>query len=195
MVASVHAGYRDGVAEGAYAGARLSMEFGAATSEANGALVDRLDRQMQYAQLTMPGVPKTARTSTVAKVSFPFVTIDGAVCQTAEPTPGCTFFGANGTRITVTDDPNYNRSGYGSDDLWYVRFSAGGQAAVYNDLGQFQYYSDVSNFAGFIGQTTIGVGSTGNCWENVANGTYWLGKNGILYSANSQTANFGQAIN
>lgn len=195
LIASVYAGYRDGATEGAYAGARLSIEFGPSTSEANGALADRLDRQMQHAQLTMPGVPKTARTSTVTKVTFPFVTAYGDVCQTVEATPGCTFFGADGTRITVAEDPDYNKFGNGADDLWYVRFDISGRGAIYNQLGQFQRYEDVSAFSGYMGGTTIGVGNTGFYWENVVNGTYWLGKNSVLYSANMSGSNFGQAIN
>lgn len=195
VIASVYAGYRDGVAEGAYAGIRLSKEFGSVASQANGALVDRLDRQMQYAQLTMPGVPKTARTTTVAKNVFLFAMLDGTVCESLEPTPGCTFLGATGLRISVADDPNYNRLGYGADDLWYVRFDSSGRGAIYNDLGQFQQYLNVDQFEGYIGGTTIGVGNTSSYWEDVTNKTYWMGKNGVLYSANTGGSNFGQAIN
>jgi hypothetical protein len=155
MIASVYAGYRNGIAEGGYVGARLSMEFGQSTSTANGELVDRLDRQMQYAQMTMPGVPKTAGTTSFTKVRFPFVTVDGVVCQSAVPTPGCTFFGATNNRITVTVDPNYDISGKGSDDLWYVRFNAFGKAAVYNQLGELQYLVDTDWFAGYIGGNTL----------------------------------------
>lgn len=195
MIASVYVGYRDGVAEGAYVGAKLSMAFGPNTSHANGELIDRLDRQMQYVRLTMPGVPKTASVTNSTKFSFLFATVEGTVCQNAEPTPGCTFSGATNLRITVEQDPHYNSAGSGTDDLWYVRFDSSGRGAVYNQLGQFQYYADVQDFAGYMGGTTIGVGTTGFYWENVTNATYWLGKHGVLYSANASGPNFGQAIN
>lgn len=125
---------------------------------------------------------------------YPYETVYGAVCTTFEATPGCTFL-RNGERITVTEDPHYNDYGSGSDDLWYVKFDSNGNASVFDDLGRFKYYADVSEFAGYIGGTTIGVGNTGFFWENVAGGTYWLGKNGVLYSANRFNGNYGEAIN
>ncbi|XGC79664.1 hypothetical protein ACES2L_10025 [Bdellovibrio bacteriovorus] len=128
-------------------------------------------------------------------VYYPYETVYGDVCKTQEASPGCTFLESNGQRIKVTDDPHYGRTGHGSDDLWYVEFDSSGKAAVYNDLGQFQYYAGVHEFAGYIGGNTIGVGTTGLYWEDVSNGTYWLGKNGVLYSANSGEGNYGQAIN
>ncbi|KYG60931.1 hypothetical protein AZI85_10785, partial [Bdellovibrio bacteriovorus] len=128
-------------------------------------------------------------------IYYPYETVYGDVCTTQEATPGCTFLASDGTRITVTRDPDYNSQGYGSDDLWYVKFDANGEAAVYNDLGQFQYYADVSEFAGYVGGTSIGVGTTGFFWEDIRNGTYWLGKNGVLYNANTGESNYGQAIN
>lgn len=126
---------------------------------------------------------------------YPYKTVYGDICSSMQPTPGCTFSRTTGDRITVTKDPDYNKFGFGSDDLWYVNFDSYGRAAVYDDLGHFQYYADASSFAGYIGGTTIGVGTTGFFWENVAGGTYWLGKNGVLYSANTYESNYGQAIN
>lgn len=128
-------------------------------------------------------------------IYYPYETVYGDVCHTQEASPGCTFLKSTGDRIKVTDDPDYNRAGYGSDDLWYVKFDSHGQAAVYDDLGRFQYYADVNEFAGYVGGTTIGVGTTGFYWEDITNGTYWLGKNGVLYNANSGESNYGQAIN
>lgn len=128
-------------------------------------------------------------------IYYPYETVYGDICQSTQPTPGCTFSRQTGQRITVSSDPDYNRDGYGSDDLWFVKFDSSGQAAVYDDLGHFQYYADAHEFAGYIGGTTIGVGTTGLYWENIANGTYWLGKNGVLYSANSGESKYGQAIN
>lgn len=128
-------------------------------------------------------------------IYYPYETVYGDSCQTMSATPGCTFIKANGQRITVTKDDNYNKYGHGSDDLWYVKFDSAGRASVYDDLGHFQYFANTSEFAGYIGGTTIGVGSTGLYWENVSNGTYWLGKNGVLYSANTGDTNYGQAIN
>lgn len=128
-------------------------------------------------------------------VLYPYETVYGDVCRTSEPTPGCTFSRTTGKRITVSADPTYNSQGYGSDDLWYVQFSSTGQASVYDDLGNFQYVANPSQFAGYISGTTIGVGTSGLFWENVATKTYWFGKNGVLYSANVNSSNFGQAIN
>lgn len=128
-------------------------------------------------------------------IYYPYETVYGSVCSTTEATPGCTFDRSTGARITVTADPDYDRYGYGSDDLWFVTFDGSGNAAVYDDLGHFQYFTDVTHFSGYIGGTTVGVGTTGLYWENVASGTYWLGKNGVLYSANLGESNFGQAIN
>lgn len=128
-------------------------------------------------------------------IYYPYETVYGDACTGQEATPGCTFFSADGKRITVTEDPHYNDFGNGSDDLWYVKFDSAGKAAVYDDLGRFQYYANVSEFAGYVGGTTIGVGTTGFYWEDIANGTYWLGKNGVLYNANTGESNYGQAIN
>ncbi|MGZ3773057.1 MAG: hypothetical protein ACXVCY_03365 [Pseudobdellovibrionaceae bacterium] len=128
-------------------------------------------------------------------IYYPYQTVYGDACKTQEATPGCTFLKSNGQRIKVTADPNYNKYGQGSDNLWYVKFDSSGHASVYNDLAQFQYTAKASDFAGYIGGNTIGVGTTGFYWENISNGTYWLGKNGVLYSANTGDSNYGQAIN
>lgn len=128
-------------------------------------------------------------------ILYPYETVYGDVCMTSEPTPGCTFSRTTGQRITVSADPVYDSQGYGSDDLWFVKFDSAGNAQVFDDLGNFQYYASPSQFAGYISGSTIGVGSTGFFWENVANKTYWFGKNGVLYSANTNASNFGQAIN
>lgn len=126
---------------------------------------------------------------------YPYEDVYGNVCSTQEASPGCTFDRATGARINVAYDRHYDRYLGGSDDLWYVQFDGGGTAAVYNEFGQFQYYTDVSSFYGWVGSTTIGVGVTGLFWEDVRNGTYWLGKNGVLYSANQFESNYGDAIN
>ncbi|GIL16277.1 MAG: hypothetical protein BroJett040_00280 [Oligoflexia bacterium] len=126
---------------------------------------------------------------------YPFETVYGDVCTTMEATPGCTFDRITGDRITVSRDPDYNRTGYGSDDLWFVQFFADGTADVYDQYGFYQYTASTSSFAGWVGGNTIGVGTTGLFWENVAGGTYWLGKNGVLYNANPGEGNYGQAIN
>lgn len=134
-------------------------------------------------------------TSSSVSVIYPYETVYADACLNTEPTPGCTFLRSTGQRIAVSYDPNYNRYGYGSDDLWFVQFNSVGQASVYNDAGVFQYTARASDFAGFIGGTTIGVGTTGAFWENVANKQYFFGKNGVLYSGNSWASNFGKAIN
>lgn len=125
----------------------------------------------------------------------PYETVYGDACTTQEPTPGCTFLSSNGQRIKVTEDKDYGKSGHGSDDMWYVKFDGSGNAAVYNQYGQFQYYAKPNEFAGYVGGTTIGVGTTGLFWEDISGGTYWLGKNGVLYNANAGESNYGQAIN
>jgi len=129
-----------------------------------------------------------------AGVAGTFKNVYGDVCATVEVTPDCTF-NLDGSRVNVSQDPNYNRYGFGSDDLWYVKFYADGTADIYNNIGIYQYTSLVSTFAGWVGGNTIGVGTTGLYWENVSGGTYWLGKNGVLYSANAGEANFQKAIN
>lgn len=126
---------------------------------------------------------------------YPYKTVYGDVCSVSSPTPGCTFSRITGDRVTVSSDPSYGTSGNGSDDMWYVKFDYSGRASVYNQYGVFQYYANISEFAGFITGTTIGVGSSGTYWENVAGGTYWFGKNGVLYSANYGSGNYGKAIN
>lgn len=133
--------------------------------------------------------------SSASVVYYPYETVYGDICTTMEATPGCTFSRVTGDRISVSDDPDYNYWGYGSDDLWFVKFDSAGLAAVYNDLGQFQYYADISDFAGYVGGYNIGVGVTGLFWEDIRNGTYWLGRNGVLYNANLFESNYGQAIN
>lgn len=125
----------------------------------------------------------------------PYETVFGAACTASEPTPGCTFNRSNGTRVNVTQDAHYDRYGYDADDLWFVTFDSNGNASVYNDLGVFQYSASITSFAGYVGGTQIGVGTSGLFWENVAGGTYWLGRNGVLYSANTGRGNFGEAIN
>lgn len=128
-------------------------------------------------------------------IYYPFETVYGDICRTYEATPGCTFDAKTGQRITVSRDPHYDRYGSHSDDMWFVEFNSAGVAAVYNDLGVFQYYADVSQFAGWVGGNYIGVGTSGLFWEDIRSGTYWLGKNGVLYSANLLENNYGQAIN
>ncbi len=129
-----------------------------------------------------------------APVYYPYETVYGDVCTTSEATPGCTF-NRDGSRVSVAQDPTYNKFGYGSDDLWYVKFSSSGSADVYDDLGNYQYSTSTSNFAGWVGGNTVGVGTTGLFWENVSGGTYWLGKNGVLYNAMPLESNYGKAIN
>ena len=125
----------------------------------------------------------------------------GDACRSSsEVTPGCTFSRATGLRVTVSADPSYNSQGYGSDDMWYVEFDSSGRGVVKDDLGNFKKYADASEFAGYIpgtygSNTKIGVGTTGAFWESVAGHTYWFGKNGVLYSANTGASNYGQAIN
>ena len=104
-------------------------------------------------------------------VYYPYETVYGDACKGSEPTPGCTFSTKTGQRVTVSSDPAYNQAGYGSDDMWYVTFDSQGRAAVYNDLGQFQYYADISQFAGYVGGNSIEVGTSGLYWESVSNKT------------------------
>lgn len=128
-------------------------------------------------------------------VYYPYETVYGDVCTSSQPTPGCTFNSNDGSRVTVHQDPHFDRYGYDEDDLWFVKFDSYGNAQVFNDLGQYQYSTSIATFAGWVSGTTIGVGTTGLFWENVAGGTYWLGKNGVLYSANQFDGNYGEAIN
>ncbi len=126
---------------------------------------------------------------------LPFADRNGLVCATGTIKPGCTF-SRTGARLTVAADPHYDRYGYGSDDIWYVRFDLAGKvAAVYDDIGNPQGSKLPSEFAGYIGIGTIGVGDGPGESEDISGGTYWLGATGVLYSANEGAANFAQAIN
>lgn len=126
---------------------------------------------------------------------YPYETVYGAACASSEPTPGCTFDAATGERITVYEDPHYNDYGHGTDDMWYVKFYSDGSADVFDEYGYFVETRYTDDFAGYIGGNTIGVGTSGLFWENVAGGQYWLGKNGVLYNANYYDFNYGEAIN
>ena len=95
----------------------------------------------------------------------------------------------------MEDDPDCNQYGHGSDDFWYVQFDDSGNGNVYSNSGIYQYSAPVSNFAGYISGTTIGVGTMGLYLENVSNRTYWIGDIGVLYSANMSNPNYRQAIN
>lgn len=128
-------------------------------------------------------------------VKYPYETVYGDACKTSEPTPGCTFSRSTGKRITVSVDPDYSRYGYGSDDLSYVKFDRSGNGKVYNDRGDYVRSVTPSEFPGYVGGTTIGVGQTGSFWENVSGRDYWIGKNNVLYNANTGSVNYGQAIN
>ncbi len=143
-----------------------------------------------------PGSSQPPPTNSSDILIYPYETVYGDVCRgSSEPTPGCTFSRSTGQRITVSSDPDYDSQGFGSDDLWYVQFSLNGDAKVFDDLGNFKYNAKPSEFAGHISGSTIGVGITGAFWENVNSKTYWLGQNGVLYSANTTAPNFGKAIN
>ena len=199
----VFGGYQKSTPEKPFVGLRFSLPLASPTDfKSSAQLVGGLDQHMGRMVNTMPGLPITAKNSGAIRrtlkpnlLAYLFETVYGSQCSTAEVTPGCTFQTVNGLRVTVTQDPHYDRYGNGSNDLGFVQFDGAGNAAVYNNLGQFQYFADVSDFAGYIGGTTIGVGTTGLYWENVASGTYWLGKNGVLYSANLTRPNFGDAVN
>tara|TARA_B110001454_G_scaffold219202_1_gene251966 strand:- start:48164 stop:49102 length:939 start_codon:yes stop_codon:yes gene_type:complete len=140
--------------------------------------------------------------SPVNVLYYPYQTIFEKVCMTVEPTPGCTFDARTGERISVSADPAYDRRGHATDDMWFVEFDEYGMAAVYDQDRILREYKDVSEFGGYLGTYDIGTGgynvATGETrlvWEDIRNGAYYLGKNGVLYSANLIESNFGQAIN
>jgi hypothetical protein len=202
MTAAVYGGYKSKDSGGAFAGVRLTMPLGGPLGyEGPTNMIGELNSQFASMQQVLAGMPTSARNHAVQvtvkpkPLFFIFETFDGQVCTSAEATPACTFDHNTGLRITVTRDPDYNKTGHGADDLWYAQFDSSGHAAVYNQLGNFQYFADVTAFAGYISGTTIGVGTSGLYWENTANGTYWVGKNGVLYSANVGEARYGQAVN
>lgn len=130
---------------------------------------------------------------------YPYETLFGDLCSSSEPVPGCTFHSDDGSRIKVTEDPDYGVFGNGSDDMWYVEFWKDSDGNVWgdvsNNLGLYQNTLHISEFAGWVGDSYIGLGTTGLFWENVTNGVYWWGKNGVLYSGNPFDSNFGEAIN
>lgn len=131
---------------------------------------------------------------------YPYEDVYGATCRTYNVEPDCTF-NRDGTRVTVYQDRDYNLYGRGSDDMLFVVFDATGYGTVYSvdtqGQSRFEYYADVDEFAGYIPGTvsTIGVGTSGTYWEEVANGTYWLGRYGVLYSANQGESTYLEAIN
>ena len=127
-------------------------------------------------------------------VYYPYETVYGSVCSGFQPTPGCTF-NRDGTRVKVSQDPDYNYDGRGSDSMWYVKFDNSGLGYVYDSYNNFKGYKDVSSFSGYVGGTTIGVGTSGLFWEDIRGGMYWYGKNNVLYNANYGESNYGQAIN
>ena len=129
---------------------------------------------------------------------YPYETVYGDLCTTTVPTPGCTFYSDDGTRIDVTEDPHYNYWGGGSDDMSSVDFyTSGGDVYgdIYDNLGVYQGTEHISYFGGWMGGGYIGVGTTGLFWESVSGGTYYFGQEGVLYSANAWAGNFGEAIN
>lgn len=127
---------------------------------------------------------------------YPYEDLYGYTCSTQEATPGCTFLSSTGARINVTYDPYYNYYGNGSDDMSYVVFNGSGTlGTLYDNNNNVIGTYATSSFANHVGGSYIGLGTTGLYWENVAGGTYWLGKNGVLYSANSFASNYGKAIN
>ena len=198
---SLFAGYEQAAAEQTFAGIRFSMPLGGEPGAGPAPLSSALGGHMDHVADTMPGVPFTARRGVNVVSTAPpppppiFRDVNGNACVVQEATPGCTFRLSNGSRLKVSDDPDFNRFGGGANDLWYVTFDGAGNAQVYNDLGQFQYLATASDFPGHIGGSTIGVGTTGFYWEDVTFGTYWLGRNQVLYSANGGTMNYEAAIN
>ncbi len=128
---------------------------------------------------------------------YPYENVYGDICSTLEATPGCTFLRSDDTRIKVTEDPHYNNDGNGSNDMWYVKFDSSGRFADSYNQDEVLQEEDIhiSEFANYINGSTIGVGTSGFFWEDVSSGTYWLGKNGVLYNANSGEEQYGQAIN
>jgi hypothetical protein len=195
QTAAAYGGYTNGAA---YGGVKFSVSLGGEPESRAAALVNDLDRHIARMKLKLPGMPRSARTAAIASTpTFNlFQDVDGNVCPLASaPTPGCTFKVGSGARVTVVDDPDFNRFGFGRDDLWYVLIDGAGNAYVYDNSSVYQETRNLAEFAGYIGGTTIGVGTSGILWENVAGGTYWLGANDVLYSANNSASNFGQAIN
>lgn len=192
---AAYGGYTNGAAFG---GVKFTVALGAVAGTRSAALVEDLDRHITRMKLKLPGMPSSARAAAIASTpTFNlFQDVDGNVCPLASaPTPGCTFKVGSGDRITVADDPDYDRFGFGADDLWYVLVDSVGNAYVYDQTSTYQETKNVSDFAGYFGGTSIGVGTSGTLWENVAGGTYWIGANGVLYSANGSAPNFRQAIN
>ncbi len=134
--------------------------------------------------------------SSAPTLYYPYEDVFGNACSKLEASPGCTFLRSTGERITVSEDSYYNVNGNGSDDIVYVIFDDYGVGSVYtDDSGKVDYTLDISQFSGWISGNTIGVGVTGLHWEDVSRGTYWWGKNGVLYNANDGEANFSRAIN
>jgi len=127
---------------------------------------------------------------------YPYETVYGDICASYQPVPGCTFLRSTGERIVVTEDPAYSAT-IGSDNLYWVQFDSSGTVATvyYPNSTRIYDIMNISEFAGYVGGTFVGVGTTGLFWEDVRNGQYWWGDTGILYNANWGESNYGRAIN
>ncbi len=132
-------------------------------------------------------------------VYYPYENVYGDVCTGKfDPTPGCTFNRDDGSRVIVSQSADYNLFGGKDGDLYRVEFDGNGYGDVYEVIGGVYYYLETrhaSSFSGWQGGSTIGVGTTGLFWENVAFGDYYLDSKGVLYSANVHESNFYEAIN
>lgn len=117
------------------------------------------------------------------------------VSTSSSPMPGFTFHFPGGQRVQVSDEPEYNRHGNGVDDLWYIEFDSMGIGSLYDEQGRFQALISVAQCAGYIRGTLLGLGADPEQWENVAQGTYWVGCNGVLYSANEDEPRYRLAVN
>lgn len=137
---------------------------------------------------------------------YPYETVFGDACTgELEPVPGCTFRRIDGTRVTVSEDGDFNRSGRGSDDLQVVEFQDefGRTYGYIYDIDSrgrkvFVDRVNVTQFQGHQIGSEVGVGLTGLFWVDVSNpgnNQFWFGSSGVLYDANRFSPTLGQAIN
>lgn len=173
----------------------LTTQFVAVSTDPTDAALEKFTSLLQQFGISLKQLTQNISTTITYKIpAYPFGMVNGVECASLVPIPSCTFFNSTGLRISVVSDPDYNQYGNGPNDMWYVVFDAAGVASVFNNSGSFQYRATAPQFAGWYQGTEIGVGN-GQLLEDIRNKRYFLGRNGVLYSNNSSSTNFENAIN
>jgi Ca2+-binding RTX toxin-like protein len=151
-----------------------------------------------YARYTQEGATVLAESGlAVDESTAVFMNLAGAIGDQSGPAPGFTFLFPGGERADVTYDPHYGRFGGGTDDMQVVEFDSNGVAVVYRLDGGIDRIQDMTEFAGYVSDYYIGFGpgTPSEYLEDIRNGKYWLGEEGVLYEAWSFQPDYLFAIN